>query len=338
MSTALPALALASYHFDYQTEDPLALAEPPFALWHGVFGMQLRRLACVTRQPHCEGCLLLYQCPYSLLFSGPRPPGAELMRRYQRIPVPHCFQLAGTHPPRLAAGAPLRVTLVLIGSANAQVALVSQAMAAAGAAGLGAGRARLRLERVEQCLPDGSPARPVLADGRWIGAPAPPVMPPLPPWPDPAAGSARLRLCFHSPYKAGDRGRSGAPTTAAAATTGLDSGLDLGRLLMAIVRRVSLLQAFYGGERLEAAFPALKAASSQVEIVASDLQYQRSSRYAAGKGRRVDTSGLRGELILAGPGLALLWPFLHLGQWLNVGKNASMGFGCFTIAPLPNDQ
>jgi hypothetical protein len=36
----------------------------------------------------CRRCPLLHQCDYSYLFSGPRPPDAELMCKYGTIPVP----------------------------------------------------------------------------------------------------------------------------------------------------------------------------------------------------------------------------------------------------------
>ena len=51
-------------------------------------------------------------------------------------------------------------------------------------------------------------------------------------------------------------------------------------------------------------------------------------------GQRVDTGGLIGHLDLALDGIAGLWPYLHLGQWLGVGKNASMGFGCYELLSL----
>ena len=106
---------------------------------------------------------------------------------------------------------------------------------------------------------------------------------------------------------------------------------------MAIVRRISLLQYFYTGRKLEAPFPDLKAASERVRTIAQDLRHQPASRYGARHGGRVDTGGLRGHIDLDLADAEALWPYLHLGQWLKVEKKASMGYGHHAVAPLRQD-
>jgi hypothetical protein len=311
----LPQLPLATYRFHYTVLDDLVLTEDPRGLWHGVFGRSLRETACVVPGTDCGACLLLHQCGYSHLYSGPRPPDAELMRRYDNIPVPHVFRIGLDHPDRLPPGQALVLEMLLVGNANDRLALVVHAMAAAGRHGLGARRSRLQLQQVEQQLPDVPVPRALLEDGRLPALPAPaaPLLPPAPAGP--------VTLCFHSPYK--PSGKAAHP-----------AGLDIGPFIMAVVRRISLLQYFYTGRRLDADFKALKAASTEVRVLDHALRRHRSGRWAARRGTRVDTSGLVGSLTLAPAGLEPLWPYLHLGQWLNVGKNASMGFGQYRLDAL----
>lgn len=306
-----PRLPLARYVFHYHVADALHLPPYPGGLWHGVFGVRLRELSCVMPPgTDCRGCALLHHCAYSLLFSGPRPPEAERMRRYDTIPVPHVFQLDPDPREHVRAGETLRVSLVLVGSANARLPLVVQAMAAAGHQGLGPTRARAWLLEVIQQHPDGT-TTPVASKGRLSTSvpPAPPRTPPLP---------SVLRIQLQSPYKTSAEGvKAGA--------------LDPASFLMALVRRCSLLQYFYTDQPLEAPFADLKAASAQARILGQALYQHTASRYAARHGHRVPTGGVIGEVVLDPSGLEPLWPYLHLGQWLNVGKNASMGFGRYVL-------
>jgi hypothetical protein len=324
-----PNLPLAAYRFRYRASDELHLTEDPRGLWHGVLGLHLRRLACIVPGTDCDRCLLLHQCDYSLLFSGPRPPEAELMRRYDRIPVPHVLHIPVDAPVQVAAGGELSVEMVLVGRANERLPLVVAAMAAAGDAGLGASRGRLALIGLEQqhggaAAPGDAPGpaaeqgiwQPLLVDGRLAPA-APPAMPVAP------ASPTTVRLRFTSPYKP-----SGKAAGAAA------EGIGVGPLLMAIVRRVSMLQYFYSGRRLDAPFADLKAMAEATRVLDHQLHPRRSSRWAARRGTRVDTSGLIGHLDLALDANEPLWPYLYLGQWLNVGKNASMGFGSYRLETL----
>jgi CRISPR/Cas system endoribonuclease Cas6 (RAMP superfamily) len=47
--------------------------------------------------------------------------------------------------------------------------------------------------------------------------------------------------------------------------------------------------------------------------------------------------GVMGHWTLHGSAeaLAALWPWLWLGQWLHVGKNATMGMGGYALVPTP---
>jgi hypothetical protein len=263
----------------------------------------------------CRRCPLLHQCDYSYLFSGPRPADAELMRKYDTIPVPHIFRVDTALPPVIPAGDAFSVSIVLVARANERLPLLIGAMAVAGAAGLGGKRAQAFLAEVTQRLPTGAAPRTIATEGRLLPA-APPEHPLVPPMP------RRVRLRFRAPYKP-----SGDAASAA--------GLDLGRLLMAIVRRISLLQYFCTGSKLQAYFPALKAVSEEARVIDHTLRHQPGRRTSATYGTKVDTSGLLGHIDLALDGFAPLWPYLHLGQWLGVGKNASMGFGQYDLLPLP---
>jgi CRISPR/Cas system endoribonuclease Cas6 (RAMP superfamily) len=64
------------------------------------------------------------------------------------------------------------------------------------------------------------------------------------------------------------------------------------------------------------------------------MRWQAGSRYSATHGKSLDTGGWMGHLELDIQGLDELWPYLWLGQWLNVGKNASMGFGRYSVVGI----
>jgi hypothetical protein len=62
---------IARLRFRLEAIDPVRLPPFPGSALRGMLGYGLRRTACVTRQPVCDGCLLRGSCVYSTLFESP---------------------------------------------------------------------------------------------------------------------------------------------------------------------------------------------------------------------------------------------------------------------------
>lgn len=309
-TTVLPKLPLVEYQFDFQVLQKLCLPAFSGSLWHSVFGNALRDSVCFGSDSICESCIALHHCDYSLLFSAPRPPETVLMRHYQTIPVPHIMRAENSLPERFLPGQTLSLRMILIGKANQKLPLIIQVLIIAGLKGLGKNRCKLQLQNVWQFDSNGIQALiyhslkletlPVLNSFPIIAMPQ------------------RIKLHFISPYKQSRKAYN-------------SEALAIPAFLMAIVRRVSLLQYFYTDKQLDTDFKQLKSLAHELIVLDSQLVVQAQSRYSAKHRKMLDVSGVLGSFELNLQGMEDLWSYLYLGQWLNVGKNASMGFGRYQL-------
>ena len=307
----LIALPLASYRFQYEMLDAMELPPYPGTLWHSVFGNALHQLVCVAKDTECATCMFLHQCDYTHLFQGIRPPGSDIMRKYTTVPSPHLFRMTATATPMLAKGAMLETEVVLPGNSNSKLPTLIRALYSAGLGGLGRHRSRARLLQVTQTNSDGTSKH--LLNGGQLTDPMPATLVPIPPTPD----TAHLHLL--TPYKPSGQSSH-------------EAGFELGRYLMAIIRRIDLMQYFYAGSKLDADFQHLKTLTDSISTLEQTLQRETQQRYSAAMRNTKDASGFTGQLTLDLRGHEALWQFLVVGQWLNVGKNASMGFGRYELA------
>ncbi len=303
-----PRLPLAFLEHVFVAEDPVAFPRWSGPLWHGVLGKALRDLHCVMSDTSCPACPLLHGCGYPYLFQRIAPPGSEMMAN-KPVPVPHVlrplFQEEVASP-----GDVVPLGLVLVGDAAARWRHMLAALRRAGQAGLGRRRGRLRLLEVNQVRLDSDMSIALWAEGETPTAEAAAAIPVPIPCP------SRARLTLLTPYRPG---AARAP-------------FDAARFAMAVVRRVSLLQYFYTGKRLTADFKALKAQAARIETGDPRFRWCRDKRFSARHDDIANTSGWLGECHLQLSGARALWPYLWLGQWLGVGKNASMGFGWYALA------
>ncbi len=76
------------YRFEFVAEEPIVLPPFPGSAWRGLVGHGLRRTVCVTRQPRCEGCLLIGSCVYSTIFESPPPDATGNGRSDAQAPSP----------------------------------------------------------------------------------------------------------------------------------------------------------------------------------------------------------------------------------------------------------
>lgn len=301
---------LARYRLEFEVETPLHLPAYAGSTLRGAWGGALRAASCLTRQPSCDDCKLLSSCPYAVIFET-RPPQDRTpsLQDFSQVPKPYVIE-----PPQMgerdyAPGETLAFHIVLAGRALEQLALVIWAHIKAFRRGVGRGDGTAKLLRVIHCgeeetvVLDG-PEGKLCDHSTTIAAP-------------PTFGAA-ITLHFTTPLRLQSNGRR--------ATTEEHTAR---RLLMALVRRIALLCEFHGAGPLPLDFTQL---ARQAEAIESHktLRWQDWTRFSSRQRKKMSLGGVVGEWRLAGE-LAPFAPFLHLGQWLHVGKEATFGLGGYCL-------
>jgi hypothetical protein len=106
-------------------------------------------------------------------------------------------------------------------------------------------------------------------------------------------------------------------------------------LISAVARRTALALEFHAQQ------PHWGAQVPATIALADSLHDQRQlhwfdwTRYSSRQQQTMALGGVLGTWQLHGPAdtLAQLWPWLWLGQWLHIGKNATMGLGGYRLMP-----
>lgn len=308
------ALPLCEYRFTFQALGDIKFPAYEGKLWHSVFGNALRQNVCVTPQNKCERCMLLHDCAYTLLFHGPRPPQSEKMRRYNTIPVPHVLRHRYHDATSIKNKQTFSVDMVLVGRANSELVRVIQAMQKAGQHGIGPERTQAQLLQVEQLQPQGL-NQLIMSEGQMHCGVVTPQTPRLPECPQ------RLKIQWRAPYKQSNQYEE-------------NKNFSLSKMLMATVRRVSLLSYFYTDKALECDFKALKEQAGEVQAQAINVHMHSDRRYSASSQTSFNIQGWLGSIDLAREDIHAFYPYLYLSQWLNIGKNASMGYGQYRLLAL----
>lgn len=342
----MTTLPLARYRFTARVQQPLALPDYAGSLLRGQFGAALRNVACMTRQPTCAGCPLLQTCPYTRIFEAPPPPkGAHVLQDFSQIPNPYVLEPPVPGARVLDAGNDLVFHLVLMGHATEQLALVLFALQRALAQGLTRARVPADLLRVDWIDLSGTAhiiwtaQEPLLQEHSvTLEVPTPHLLTKV--YPEVIATSAgltvaaslhehKISLQIHTPLRLQSQGKP------------LGVGqLSPRALIAAIARRTALLMDFHasgppnpGGHSSwgEAAKHATALANTLSD--SRDLHWFDWTRYSSRQQQEMTLGGVLGTWTLHGAPdvLAQLWPWLWLGQWLHVGKNASMGMGGYAL-------
>ena len=286
-----PALPLARYRLRFERRGPGGLPAFTGSAWHGALGHALKRLAAPA--------------DYTAIFETPVTASAVKLRAYQEAPRP--FAMA-------PVGDGIELSLTLFGHGQRHARLMTQALQAAGEGGLGAAGTRLRLCAVERESPVGSggwrpawfPAQP--EDAAELSPAA---------WP---ATPIRVQVNLLTPLR----------------LRRLDIYLKPQQFRFAVLfgnllRRISLLTAFYAPEPLETDFRGLLRTAASVGLEQPELRWQDWSRYSSRQEKLIAMGGLLGAFGLELAGSAELWPYLWLGQFTQAGKGTSMGLGQYTV-------
>lgn len=329
MTTMLPLataeLPIARYRFTARLRQNLRLPDYAGSLLRGQFGAALRHLACMTRQTVCGGCPLQASCPYTRIFEA-LPPQGHALQAFSAIPNAYVVEPpppvtsrhddGATHPGHYAVGDDLVFHMVLAGAALDQLALVVYAWQRALAHGLTKDRAPADLVQVEWVDGHGI-GHPIWHAGHPQLAPHPASLQ-IPVAPDTDA----LQLHFDTPLRLQHQGHPIKPAQ-----------LTPRALLAAVARRVALVLEFHAGQsQWGGLVPCVSAQAEQLHEL-RDLHWFDWKRYSSRQRQEMTLGGVLGCWTLRGDPdtLADLWPWLWLGQWLHVGKNATFGLGGYRL-------
>ncbi len=335
-------LPIARYRFTAIVQQPLHLPNYAGSLLRGQFGAALRNVACMTRQPSCPGCPLIPTCPYTRIFEAPPPPkGSHALQNFSQIPNPYLIEPPTPGARVLDADDDLVFHLVLVGHAIDQLALIIFALQRALRQGLSKARVPTDLLQVDWLDAQGQPhpiwhmEHPTLRvhpatlappqdlpiDTKTIAASA---------YATRATGlnsgfsqnDAQLTLHIQTPLRLQQQGKP------------LGVGqLTPRTLVAALARRVALMMEFHTGQTGWG--EAAKAITHLSESLrdTQDLLWFDWTRYSSRQQQEMTLGGVLGSWTLHGSAdaIAQIQPWLWLGQWLHVGKNATMGLGGYTI-------
>jgi hypothetical protein len=302
---------------------PLELPHYAGSLLRGQFGSALRHIACMTRQPTCAGCPLQSTCPYSQIFEAPAPPkGSHALQNFSDIPNPYIMEPPPPSARALQAGEDFVFHIVLIGHAREQLALVIFALQRALARGLTRERADSDLQQVD-CVDVKGNAQTIwthentslqkhqntieliAGDAHYTG------------------DSGVFCLKIHTPLRLQNQGR---PLRVEELTPRV--------LVSNLARRTALLMEFHTEQKDWGESAKHIIQLSQRLHDTRQLRWYDWTRYSSRQRQEMKLGGVLGNWILHGDEntLSQIYPWLWLGQWLHIGKNATMGMGGYTLS------
>lgn len=357
-----PELRLARYRIALAPEARLTLPPNPGAMLRGALGLALKRGVCgqPTGRLCGQKCELPDICPYAFLWESPTPPGSEVLSASQEVPPPYLLEPPLAPPAVIEPGAQLVFGLTLFGKAVRYFPYLLGACRSMGQTGLGRARVRCRLAAGSWLPPDGRET-PLFdpTTQRMIGSQ--PLAPAAVDWaaaPPAQVDQVTVRFLTPTRLKVGSSlERKGYFT---------EDPPPFHVLIRALLRRVSSLSYFYGGQRWELDYRGWIARAEAVQISHADVRWVDRERYSTRQQRAMNLGGIVGEVTYTAeerrsggteeersggageqgngamhqstnlpdanvPSLGAFLPLLRLGELVHVGKAAVFGNGRFEV-------
>jgi len=320
------------HHFRFHLEPKAPLHMPAYNkgnVIRGGFGSTFRRIVCHANCREPETCELRSVCPYTAVFQPFVPEGSEKISKNRDIPRPFVIKPPLETKETYLPGEPFSFDLVLVGKIKEYLPYFIVTFKELSQAGLGRNRAPVELVGVDHVGPacqaagrrDGIEVPVYTKEDNLVRPPTEAIS-----WADLCSshssnnGSAnvtRVTLRFLTPAMLRADGL-------------LARRPAFGPLAKRLRDRINALSYFYCGAGLEIDFKAFGELAEKIVTVSDSTSWVESSRYSRRREVTHDLSGFVGEVTFEGE-LGTFLPYLKLGEYLHVGKNAVFGNGWYEI-------
>lgn len=306
----------ARYRFQFKVTTPIALPGYAGSTIRGVFGRALRRLSCITHESDCKHCPLYRSCVYTNLFETPAPEEHSL-QKFSQVPNPFIIEAPICQVRFYQPGDCLTFSVVLIGHAIRQLPLVIFALKKGFEYNIAHGTAML--QKVDHINTKGKAIciyhaedRSIVEHETFITCPS-------------FSHVDEINLRFETHLRLQKNG----------VVLGAKE-INPHAFLNALVRRIALLSEFHMKKPLSLDFSKLSALAETVQWE-KDFQWRDWQRYSSRQKRTMHLGGLLGQCRFKKLPSEFL-PFLYLGQWFHMGKNATFGLGKFQIGVKSDEK
>ena len=287
---------------------------PPYAgsTLRGGFGHAFRKMVCTQGPINCRDCTLKAVCPYPYIFETAPFEGATQLRTYGDVPRPFVIDPLDTRG-EYRQGESFVFRLTLIGRAIDYLPYFLVSFRELGEIGIGKGRGRFQLTQVltdgEESIYDGDTQMVHNRNNALSFDDIQQETASLP--------TDTLTVHLLTPTRITHEGQ-------------ITDKLPFHLFWRRLIGRISALGYFHCGESLALDFKELIAQAETVQTVQSGLRWHDWTRYSSRQNQKMQLGGLMGSATYAGD-LGVFLPFVALGAFLHVGKNATFGLGKYQV-------
>jgi len=327
MLEALNNIKFARYRFCLELEKEVNLPQYHGSMLRGAFGNSLKKTVCIKRHGNCDECILATKCAYKYIFETQPPEKSEIMNKYNSVPHPFIIEPEGMD------GKNLYFNFILIGNAMDYFPYVVYSIIEMGKTiGLGKDRHKFFLNKIEfidingdtqniynkeenrlitnfepLCLKDlmeesNSAYSPLLPEERGRVR---------------REDNIRLKIEFLTWARIKSNGRY------------IDD-MDFTLFMKNILRRLSALAYFHCNNELNLDFKAIIEDIQNIKTIEKKLYWEDWTRYSNRAKTKMLLGGIKGYIVFEGD-LEKFYPFIKLGEYLHIGKEATFGLGRYKI-------
>jgi hypothetical protein len=326
-------MSVSLQHFRFHLEAKAPLHMPAYNkgnVIRGGFGSAFRRIVCHANCREPETCELRSVCPYTAVFNPFVPEGSEKISKNRDIPRPFVIKPPLETKENYSPGERLSFDVVLVGKIKDYLPYFIVTFKELSQAGLGRNRSTVELSAVGHVGSDGIEVPVYAIENNLVQPPAKAIS-----WADLCDSHGSNNGSLKSP-------RDGASnitritlkflTPTMLKADGVQARRPaFGPIAKRLRDRINALSYFYCGKGLDIDFKAFGEEAEKIKTVADSTHWVETARYSRRREVTHDLSGFVGEASFEGD-LAPFFPYLKLGEYVHVGKNAVFGNGWYQIA------
>jgi CRISPR-associated endoribonuclease Cas6 len=334
----IPSLFL--HYFRFHLESKASLHMPAYNkgnVIRGGFGSTFRRIVCHGNCRDAETCELRNVCPYTAVFQPFVPEDSEKISKNRDIPRPFVIKPPLETKETYLPGERLSFAVVLIGKTKDYLPYFIVTFKELSQAGLGRHRSPVELCAVGHIGSDGMEVPVYTKENNLVRPPTNAIS-----WGDLCASNDSNNGSTNSPQDSSMNSPQGGAADVTRITLRFLTPTMLkadgaqarrpafGPIAKRLRDRINALSYFYCGKGLDIDFKAFGEQADGIKTVADSTRWVESSRYSRRREVTHDLSGFVGEVTFEGE-LTPFIPYLKLGEYVHVGKNAVFGNGWYRI-------